>query len=181
LAAAAGLWWIGGSASAAEPARAGLPVVGVLLYGTKLPNQEHPVITGLRDVGLVREAEGRTERLPQLAGELVAAKPDVIVTAGPQPIKAVKDATSTIPIVMAIVSDPMTYGFVQSLPHPGGNLTGLSMVNTELSSKRIELLREIAPGIARVAVFTDPTMGRKACTKQQPPPASSASISRSCR
>jgi hypothetical protein len=92
LAAAAGLWWIGGSASAAEPARAGLPVVGVLLYGTKLPNQEHPLIAGLRDVGLVdgrtasilvREAEGRTERLPQLAGELVAAKPDVIVTAGP--------------------------------------------------------------------------------------------------
>jgi putative ABC transport system substrate-binding protein len=168
LAAAAGLWWIGGSASAAEPARAGLPVVGVLLYGTKLPNQEHPMIAGLRDVGLVdgrtasilvREAEGRTERLPQLAGELVAAKPDVIVTAGPQPIKAVKDATSTIPIVMAIVSDPITYGFVQSLPHPGGNLTGLSMVNTELSSKRIELLREIAPGIARVAAFTDPTMG----------------------
>jgi putative ABC transport system substrate-binding protein len=155
-------------ASAAEPAHAGLPVVGVLLYGTKLPNQEHPLIAGLRDVGLVdgrtasipvREAEGRTERLPQLAGELVAAKPDVIVTAGPQPIKAVKDATSTIPIVMAIISDPITYGFVQSLPHPGGNLTRLSMINTELSSKRIELLREIAPGIARVAVFTDPTMG----------------------
>jgi len=128
-------------ASAAEPAHAGLPVVGVLLYRTKLPNQEHPLIAGLRDVGLVdgrtasipvREAEGRTERLPQLAGELVAAKPDVIVTAGPQPIKAVKDATSTIPIVMAILSDPITYGFVQSLPHPGGNLTRLSMINTEL-------------------------------------------------
>jgi putative ABC transport system substrate-binding protein len=148
LAAAAGLWWVGGSASTAEPAHAGLPVIGVLLYGTKLPNQEHPLIAGLRDVGLldgrtasilVREAEGRTERLPQLASELVAAKPDVIVTAGPQPIKAVKDATSTIPIVMAIVSDPMTYGFVQSLPHPGGNLTGLSMVQVlPLTAAEIE-------------------------------------------
>src|SRR2546423_2575202 len=60
---------------------------------------------------------------------------------------------------MAIVSDPLTYGFVASLSHPGGNLTGLSMVNTELSSKRIELLKEIAPGVSRIAVFTDPTMG----------------------
>jgi putative ABC transport system substrate-binding protein len=60
-----------------------------------------------------------------------------------------------------IVSDPVTYGFVESLSHPGGNLTGLSMVNTELSSKRIELLRKVEPGISRVAVFTDPTMGRQ--------------------
>jgi ABC-type uncharacterized transport system substrate-binding protein len=151
--------------SANRPAR-----LGVLLYGGK--NQyapaEHPLFAGLRDVGLVegsnatvlvREAEGRPDRLPQLAAELVAEKPDIIVTAGPQPIQAVKNSTATIPIVMAIVSDPVTYGFVASLSHPGGNLTGLSMVNTELSSKRIELLKEIAPGITRIAVFTDPTMG----------------------
>src|SRR5207302_10610793 len=123
---------------------------------------------GLRDVGLVdgktvkllwREAEGQVERLPQLAAELIAAKPDVLVSAGPQPIAALSRATRTIPIVMAIVSDPVTYGFAQSLAHPGGNLSGLSMINTELSSKRIDLLRLVSPEISRVAIFTDPTMG----------------------
>ena len=89
----------------------------------------------------------------------------MIVTAGPQPIAAVKNATATIPIVMAIVSDPVTYGFVDSLSRPGGNLTGLSMVNTELSSKRLELLKEAVPDIARVAVFTDPTMGTQGLTE----------------
>src|SRR5436190_21991234 len=108
---------------------------------------------------LVREAEGRPERLPQLVAELVAQNPDIIVTAGPQTIAAVKNASATIPIVMEIVSDPVTYGFVDSLAHPGGNLTGLSMVNTALSSKRLQLLKETAPEISRVAVFTDPSMG----------------------
>jgi putative tryptophan/tyrosine transport system substrate-binding protein len=146
------------------------PRIAVLLYNSLLQHggPEHPVILGLRDVGLVdgktanilvREAEGNPDRLPQLAAELVAQKPDVIITAGPQPIAAVKNATNTIPIVMAIVSDPVTYGFVDSLSRPGGSLTGLSMVNTELSSKRLELLKEVAPHISRVAVFTDPTMG----------------------
>jgi ABC-type uncharacterized transport system substrate-binding protein len=157
----------------AGPAGQELPGIGLLLYGSlsTARNQvegEHPFFVGLREVGLVdgknaavivRKANGHVDRLPPLAAELVAAKPDVIVTAGPQPIQAVKDATKTIPIVMAIVSDPVTYGFVTSLAHPGGNLTGLSMVNTELSSKRVELLKEAAPGITRVAVFTDPTMG----------------------
>jgi putative tryptophan/tyrosine transport system substrate-binding protein len=146
----------------------GMPVIGVLLSGVKSPGQEHPLVAGLKDAGLIdgktatiliREAAGRTERLSRLAGELVAAKPDVLVTAGPQAIQALKEATSSIPIVMAVVSDPVTYGFVASLSHPSGNLTGLSMVNTELSSKRIELLREVEPNISRVAVFTDPTMG----------------------
>src|SRR3954452_4125829 len=149
-------------------AQKAMPIIGVLLYGTKQLHREHPLVTGLRDAGLVdgktatillREAEGRPERLPALAAELGAMKPDVIITAGPQPIRAVKEATSTIPIVMAIVSDPVTYGFVASMSRPAGNLTGMSMVNTELSSKRIALLREVAPGISRVAVFTDPTMG----------------------
>src|SRR4029077_9851971 len=81
------------------------------------------------------------------------------ITAGPQAVQAAKNATTTIPIVFAIISDPVTYGVVASLARPGGNVTGLSMANTVLSSKRLELLREVAPGIARVAVFTDPTMG----------------------
>jgi putative tryptophan/tyrosine transport system substrate-binding protein len=144
--------------------------IGLLLYGSvrQYGSEEHPFFTGLREMGLVegenvtvlvREAEGHTERLPRLAAELTAAKPDVIVTAGPQPIQAVKDATSSIPIVMAIVSDPVTYGFAASVAHPGRNLTGMSIMNTELSSKRLELLKDAAPGMARVAVFTDPTMG----------------------
>jgi len=153
---------------AARAEQKAMPVIGVLLYGTKWSDQEHPLLLGLRELGLidgktvtilVREAEGQVDRLPRLAAELVAAKPNIIVTAGPQPIRAVKEVTTTIPIVMAIVSDPVTYGFVASLARPAGNLTGLSMVNTELSSKRIELLREVQPGISRLAVFTDPSMG----------------------
>lgn len=141
-----------GAGLAAEPSSSAVPTrerparIGLLLYGSlKLfPPGTHPLFVGLRDVGLiggknativVREANGHTDRMPQLATELVAAQPDIIVTAGPQPIQAVKAATATIPIVMAVVSDPVTYGFVRSLAHPGGNLTGLSMVNTELSSK----------------------------------------------
>src|SRR5215471_2103061 len=116
---------------------------------------EHPVILGLRDVGLVdgktatilvREAEGNPDRLSQLAAELVAQKPDVIITAGPQPIAAVKNATTTIPIVMAIVSDPVTYGFVDSLSQPGGNLTGhdCSFVNSPRARAR-EGLQKLTP------------------------------------
>ena len=80
------------------------------------------------------------------------------MTAGRQAVQAAKTATATIPIVFAIISDPVSYGVVASLAYPGGNLTGLSMVNTLLTSKRLELLKEAAPGIARVAVFTDPTI-----------------------
>jgi putative ABC transport system substrate-binding protein len=155
---------------AARADQRAMPVIGILLYNslTKYSETVHPLILGLRGVGLidgqtatilVRGADGRPESLPQLAAELIAAKPDILVSAGPQPIAALKSATATIPIVMAIVSDPVTYGFAQSLAHPGGNLTGMSMQNTELSSKRIELLREASPEIARIAVLTDPTMG----------------------
>lgn len=146
-----------------------MPVIGILFSSrATYPGPDHPLMLGLREVGLVdaktatiivRDAEGDPERLSGLAAELIAAKPDVLVSAGPQPIAALKRATATIPIVMSIVSDPVAYGFVQSLAHPGGNLTGLSMLNTELSSKRIQLLREVMPDIARVAVFTDPSMG----------------------
>ena len=145
--------------------------IGVLFYSSRVNGPaEHPLFVGLREVGLldgrnatliIRDAEGQPERLPQLAAELVAAGPDVIITAGPQAVQAAKAATTTIPIVFAIISDPISYGVVASLAHPGGNLTGLSMVNTLLTSKRLELLKETAPWIARVAVFTDPTMGKQ--------------------
>jgi putative ABC transport system substrate-binding protein len=117
---------------------------------------------GLRELGYVegkniliesRYAEGKLDRLPTLAAELVRLKVDVIVTSGPLPTRATKVATSTIPIVMAQDSDPVGNGFVASLAQPGGNITGLSALRPELSGKRLELLKEIVPRLSRVAVF----------------------------
>ena len=100
-----------------------------------------------------RSAEEKLDRLPGLAAELVRLKVDVIVTAGPIPTRAAKEATNTIPIVMAQDSDPVGNGFVASLARPGGNITGLSTLRPELSGKQLELLKEIVPKLSRVAVF----------------------------
>ena len=100
-----------------------------------------------------RYAEGKLDRLPALAAELVRLKVDVIVTAGPTATRAAKEATATIPIVMAQDTDPVGNGFVASLARPGGNITGLSTLAPELSGKRLELLKEIVPKLSRVAVF----------------------------
>src|SRR5215471_7150076 len=117
---------------------------------------------GLRDLGYVegknivieyRYAEGKRERADELAAELVRLKVDVVVTSGQSMTQAAKEATSTIPIVMAQDSDPVGNGFVASLAHPGGNVTGLSNLRPELSGKRLELLKEIVPGLSRVAVL----------------------------
>ncbi len=117
---------------------------------------------GLRELSYVegkniviewRSAEGKADRLPALLDELVRLKVDVIVTAGPATTRAAKEATSTIPIVMAQVGDPVGSGFVASLARPGGNITGLSTLAPELSGKRLELLKEVVPRLARVAVF----------------------------
>jgi putative ABC transport system substrate-binding protein len=117
---------------------------------------------GLRELGYVegknivtewRSAEGKLDRLPALAAELVRLKVDVIVTAGPLPTRAAKEATTTIPIVMTNDPDPVANGFVASLARPGGNVTGLASLAPELSGKRLELLKEIIPRLSRVAVF----------------------------
>jgi putative ABC transport system substrate-binding protein len=117
---------------------------------------------GLRELGYMegkniviewRSAEGKTDRLPALATELVHLKVDVIVTAGPLVTRAVKEATSTIPIVLAQDPDPVANGFVASLARPGGNITGLSRIAPELSGKQLELLKEIVSKFSRVAVF----------------------------
>jgi putative ABC transport system substrate-binding protein len=117
---------------------------------------------GLRELGYVegkniiiewRSAEGKLDRLPALADELVRLKADVIVTSGGQATRAAKEATKTIPIVMAQVSDPVGSGFVASLARPGGNITGLSTVAPELGGKRLELLKETVPKLSRVAVL----------------------------
>jgi putative ABC transport system substrate-binding protein len=120
---------------------------------------------GLRDLGYVdgrnvtmewRWSEGRTDRLPALAIELVGLRVDVIVASGTQAVRAAKQATGTIPIVMTVSSYPDKIGLVESLARPGGNVTGLSNIAPELSGKRVELLKEIAPRVSRVAVLWNP-------------------------
>ena len=100
-----------------------------------------------------RSAEGKADRLPALAAELVRLKVDVIVSPGPGPTRAAKQATNTIPIVMAFDDDPVGSGFAASLARPGGNITGLSTLASEISGKQLELLREIVPKLSRVAVL----------------------------
>ena len=117
---------------------------------------------GLRELGYVegknivieyRSAEGKAERVPDLAAELVRLKVDVIVSSGPTSTHQAKKATSTIPIVMAFDDDPVGSGLVASLARPGGNITGLSTLSPELSGKQLELLKEIIPTLSRVAVL----------------------------
>ena len=120
---------------------------------------------GLRDLGYLegknlviesRWAEGKFDRLPELAAELVRLNVDVILTAGTPGIRAAKNATTTIPIVMVTSGDPVGFGFVASLARPGGNITGASNFSPELSAKRLELLKEILPRTQRVAVLFNP-------------------------
>ena len=120
---------------------------------------------GLRDLGWVegknisieyRYAEGKRDRLPELAADLVRLKVDVIVAAVNTDAVAAKKATSTIPIVVASAGDPVALGLVESLARPGGNITGLSQIAPELAGKRLELLKEIVPKLSRVAVLWNP-------------------------
>jgi putative ABC transport system substrate-binding protein len=132
--------------------------------------------SGLRDLGYVeggnvvfehRFADGRLEHLPDLAAEMVRIQLDVIVTSNPQ-IVAVKQATTTIPIVMVSVPDPVGRGLVVSLARPGGNITGLSLTaTTELWGKRLQLLREISPRVSRVAALWAPSVPGRAADLQQ--------------
>src|SRR2546428_6098977 len=117
---------------------------------------------GLRELGYVegkniiidwRYAQGKTERLPDLAAELVRLNVDVIVTGGPAVNRFAKEATHTIPIIMAFDNDPVGNGFVASLARPSGNITGLSTHYPEISGKQVELMKEIVPRLSRVAVF----------------------------
>jgi putative ABC transport system substrate-binding protein len=138
-----------------------LPLVAVLTPRTFAANID-AFRRGLRELGYVegrnialevRSAEGDNRRLPALAAELVSLKPDVIVTNSEPAIRAVKEAAGTIPIVMSIVSDAVALGFAQSLAHPGGNLTGQTILSTDLIGKRLQMLHEIVPDPACVAVL----------------------------
>ena len=130
------------------------------------PRQREAFLQGLRDLGYVegrnlviewRDAEGKPERLPALAAELVALKVDVIMTeGGTRGVLAAKQATRTLPIVFPLVGDPIAEGLVTSLARPGGNVTGLSGVSPELVGKSLELLKQAVPGVSRVAFLLKP-------------------------
>jgi putative tryptophan/tyrosine transport system substrate-binding protein len=136
---------------------------------------------GLRELGYVegqniaieyRFAENRPERLPALATELVRLKVDVIVTAGPPAPQVAKQATRTIPIVFAVGNDPVADGLVTSIARPGGNITGLAAIAAEVVGKQLELLKEVAPKVSRVAVLQNPNhRGHPAVLREAEAPA----------
>jgi putative ABC transport system substrate-binding protein len=143
--------------------------IGLLQEGpNKNLNPEMPAnrfVESLRDLGYVegqnlvieyRYADNQPERIPEFAAELVRLKVDVIVTVGTRETVTAKAATSTIPIVMLFVGDPVGAGLVSSLTHPGANVTGTSVMMTNFSGKRLELLREIVPKLRRVAILGNP-------------------------
>jgi putative tryptophan/tyrosine transport system substrate-binding protein len=155
------------SASAQQPKK--VPRIGYLSPGGAATDstRSEAIRLALRELGYIegqniaieyRYAEGKRDRFPELAAELVRLKVDIIVAAGGNRIiPAVKNATKTIPIVMTGAGlDPVEAGFVESLARPGGNVTGLTNLGTELGGKRLELLKEAVPKVARVAVLYDP-------------------------
>jgi putative ABC transport system substrate-binding protein len=157
----------GAVAQAQQPTK--IPRIGFLAAASlsSTPARREAFRQGLRDLGYVegkniiiewRFAEGKLDRVPGLVAELVRLKVDVIVTAGPLPTRAAKEATVTLPIVMTNEGDPVGTGFVASLARPGGNITGLSTLAPELSGKRLELLKEIVPRLSRAAFFGTSTL-----------------------
>ena len=152
----------GAVAEAQQPTK--IPQIGFLVASSPSVNAARfeAFQQGLRELGYKegksiviewRSAEGRLDRLPALAEELVRLKLDVIVTAGPADTRAATKATSTIPIVMTFDNDPVGNGFVASLARPGGNVTGMSTLAPELSGKQLELLKATIPKLSRVAVL----------------------------
>src|SRR5712691_7647521 len=154
-------------ADAQQPAT--VPRVGWLSDGIRAGARSYlheAFLHGLRDLGHVegqnlvmerRDAEGQLERLPELAAQRVGLKVDVIVTWSVPGTSAAQRATSTIPIVMAEAGDPVRTGLVASLARPGGNITGLSVMDPDLTGKQLQPLKEAAPKLARVAVPYHPT------------------------
>jgi len=152
------------AAHAQQPAK--LPTIGFLNPTSEATNREiiAAFVQRLRELGWIdgstvkieyRWADGSTDRLAQIAAELVQLKVNVIVTGGTPAVAAAKQATTVIPIVMNASGDPLGTGLVDSLSHPGGNVTGMSMQNTDIGTKRLELLRETVPGLHRLAILAN--------------------------
>ena len=152
----------GAIAEAQQPKK--IPRIGFLTAEalSAISKRKEAFIQGLRELGYVegnnivvdwRDAQGKSDHLSELSAELLRLKVDVIVTAGGDATRSAKAASLTIPIVMTQDRDPVANGFIESLARPGGNITGLSRVAPELSGKQLELLKEILPGMSRVAVL----------------------------
>src|SRR5215470_5388874 len=146
------------AAQAQQPGK--IPTIGLLSAGSATSSPA--LFDALRELGWIegknvafehRYADNRIERLPEFAAELVRRKVDLIVSFGTLAPLAAKQATATIPIVMAAAGDPVGSGLVASLARPGGNVTGMSLMAPDLGGKRLELLREVLPRLARVAVL----------------------------
>jgi putative ABC transport system substrate-binding protein len=143
-----------------------VPVIGFLVPGTSSSHGEWitAFVRRLRELGWIeghniaieyRFGEGRNERYIELAAEFVRLKVDLILTAGGEAVAAVKQATSLIPTVFAAAGDPVGGGYVKSLSRPGGNITGLSLQQTDLEGKRLEILREVVPNLHRLAIMAN--------------------------
>jgi putative ABC transport system substrate-binding protein len=150
--------------------------LGLLSSSTIDPRQIEAFKQGLRENGLIEGrnitvdyvwAEGRQDRLRELAEDLVRRNLDIVVSAGPQPVLALMATKTSTPIVFAVVGDAIGNGIVTSLARPEGGVTGLSMSDTDLESKRIEILKETAPGITQLLILHDPTMGSAALAEAE--------------
>lgn len=153
---------------AGKPRRIGVFAPGSASRSDQFPDLVKAFREGLSDLGWidgqnivveVRWGEGRLEQFPRIASELAALPVDVLVAWGPQAIRAAQQATSAVPVVMAIVHEPVSFGFIQSLARPGGNITGLAFQDSELGTKRLELFMTVVPRIRRVALLWDRTGG----------------------
>jgi putative tryptophan/tyrosine transport system substrate-binding protein len=167
LAALAGFFILGLSSAQAQQAPKAVPTIGFIsstgATGSSSP-QYDAFRGGLRDLGYIdgknisierRFAEGRLDRMPAIINELLQRKVDVIVAANNVGIRAAKKATKTVPIVMISSVDPVVAGYVESLNHPGGNITGLAWLSRDISAKRIEFLKELLPKMSRIGALWD--------------------------
>lgn len=169
-------WSITADAQPAAQHLVRIVYLGALSATTLDPRQIDQFKAGLKENDLIEGqnisleliwGEGSPQRLRELASEIAKQNFDVVVTAGPQPIRALLDAKVSSPIVFAIDTDPVGDGFVQSLARPGGNITGLSMANSNLESKRLEILKDTVPELRKVMLLHDPSMGQSGLSDAQ--------------